>query len=43
MAKPMRILIVEDDEKIRKEVKLQLDKNNIEIPYNQLVVHNERV
>ena len=29
--------------KIRKEVKLQLDKNNIEIPYNQLVVHNERV
>ena len=29
--------------KIRKEVKLILDKNNIEIPYNQLVVHNERV
>ena len=29
--------------KIRKEVKLILDKNNIEIPYNQLVVHNERI
>ena len=29
--------------KVRKEVKLILDKNNIEIPYNQLVVHNERV
>ncbi len=29
--------------KIRREVKLILDKNNIEIPYNQLVVHNERV
>ena len=28
---------------IRKAVKLDLDKNKIEIPYNQLVVHNERV
>ena len=28
---------------LRKEVKLILDKNNIEIPYNQLVVHNERI
>ena len=28
---------------IRKAVKLKLDKNKIEIPYNQLVVHNERV
>lgn len=28
---------------IRKQVKLKLDKNNITIPYNQLVVHNERV
>ena len=28
---------------IRKAVKLELDKNNIEIPYNQLVVHNERI
>ena len=28
---------------IRKAVKLELDKHNIEIPYNQLVVHNERI
>ena len=28
---------------MRKAVKLELDKNKIEIPYNQLVVHNERV
>ena len=28
---------------MRKAVKLKLDKNKIEIPYNQLVVHNERV
>ena len=26
---------------IRKQVKLELDKNNITIPYNQLVIHNE--
>lgn len=26
--------------KILKEVKLELDKNNISIPYNQLVIHN---
>lgn len=25
---------------IRKEIKLEFDKNNIEIPYNQLVIHN---
>lgn len=28
---------------IRKAVKLELDKNKIEIPYNQLVVHSERI
>lgn len=28
---------------IRKQVKIELDKNKIKIPYNQLVVHNERV
>lgn len=26
---------------IRKAIKLEFDKNNIEIPYNQLVIHNE--
>lgn len=26
---------------LRKQIKLELDKNNISIPYNQLVVHNE--
>ena len=26
---------------VRKEVKLELDKNNIKIPYNQLVIHSE--
>ena len=28
---------------IRKQVKLELEKNKIKIPYNQLVIHNERV
>lgn len=28
---------------IRKQVKLKLDDNKITIPYNQLVVHNERI
>ena len=28
---------------IRKQVKLELDKNKIKVPYDQLVVHNERV
>ena len=28
---------------IRKQVKLELDKHKIKVPYNQLVVHNERV
>ena len=37
--KPLKNLIVE--RKIRKEVKLELDKNHIEIPYPQLVIHNE--
>ena len=26
---------------LRKQIKLELDKNNITIPYNQLVIHNE--
>jgi len=26
---------------LRKQIKLELDKNNINIPYNQLVIHNE--
>ena len=26
---------------LRKEIKLEFDKNNISIPYNQLVIHNE--
>lgn len=26
---------------LRKQIKLELDKNNISIPYNQLVIHNE--
>ena len=26
---------------LRKNIKLELDKNNISIPYNQLVIHNE--
>lgn|SRR5574344_75583 len=30
----------EIERKIKKEVKLTLDKNSIEIPYNQLVIHN---
>lgn len=29
--------------KIMREIKLEFDKNNIEIPYNQLVIHNARV
>ena len=37
--KPLKNLIAE--RKIRKEVKLELDKNHIEIPYPQLVIHNE--
>ena len=28
---------------IRKQVKLELDKNKIKVPYEQLVIHNERV
>lgn len=27
--------------KLRREIKLEFDKNNIEIPYKQLVIHNE--
>lgn len=26
---------------LRKQIKLELDKNNISIPYNQMVIHNE--
>ncbi len=36
--KPMRHLEVA--RKLRREIKLELDKHNIEIPYNKLVIHN---
>lgn len=35
---PMKQYIVQ--RKLLREIKLELDKNNIEIPYNQLVIHN---
>jgi len=39
--KPMKHIEIE--RLIRKEIKKEFDKNNIEIPFPQVVVHNERV
>ncbi len=37
---PMKNFMIE--RKLKKEIKLELDKNNISIPFNQLVVHNAK-